>query len=162
MPISRVQGLTYTRASNAKETKRIIPHLQQFSNLEQNIVGQATACRLLRNSPGDNRTIQVAQNIPRYSSHPKNLPCHPVENKTQEVALSNQPEKEGRLKTPKSQPGTPPFPGGKLAGRAYRPTKGGACNSAYACRDGKMLVVTKNRTKHVGGWHRQSALTFKL
>ena len=26
-----------------------------------------------------------------------------------------------------------------------------ACNSAYACRDGKMLVVTKNRTKRVGG-----------
>ena len=30
-----------------------------------------------------------------------------------------------------------------------------ACNSAYACRDGKMLVVTKNRTKRVGGWQRQ-------
>ena len=25
----------------------------------------------------------------------------------------------------------------------------------YACRDGKMLVVTKNRTKRVGGWQRQ-------
>ena len=30
-----------------------------------------------------------------------------------------------------------------------------ACNSAYACRDGKMLVVTKNRTKRMGGWQRQ-------
>ena len=30
-----------------------------------------------------------------------------------------------------------------------------ACNSAYACRDGKMLVVIKNRTKRVGGWQRQ-------
>ena len=30
-----------------------------------------------------------------------------------------------------------------------------ACNSTYACRDGNMLVVTKNRTKRVGGWQRQ-------
>ena len=30
-----------------------------------------------------------------------------------------------------------------------------ACNSAYACRDGKMLVVTKNRIKRVGVWQRQ-------
>ena len=32
-----------------------------------------------------------------------------------------------------------------------------ACNSAYmyACRDDEMLVVTKNRTKCVGGWQRQ-------
>ena len=30
-----------------------------------------------------------------------------------------------------------------------------ACNSAYACRDGKMLVVTKNRTKCVGRSQRQ-------
>ena len=36
-----------------------------------------------------------------------------------------------------------------------------ACNSAYACRDGKMLVVTKNRTKCVGAAV-QCALTFKL
>ena len=34
-------------------------------------------------------------------------------------------------------------------------TSEGACNSAYACRDGKMLVVTKNRTKRMGGWQRQ-------
>ena len=25
-------------------------------------------------------------------------------------------------------------------------------NSAYACREGEMLVVTKNRTKCMGGW----------
>ena len=31
--------------------------------------------------------------------------------------------------------------------RAYRPRSGErACNSAYACRDGEVLVVTKNRT----------------
>ena len=30
-----------------------------------------------------------------------------------------------------------------------------ACNSAYACRDGKMLMVTKNRTKRVDGWQMQ-------
>ena len=40
-----------------------------------------------------------------------------------------------------------------------------ACNSAYACRDGKMLVVTKNRTTMRGRVAKaavQSALTFKL
>ena len=34
-----------------------------------------------------------------------------------------------------------------IVARAYRPAKRErACNSAYACRDGKVLVVTKNRT----------------
>ena len=28
----------------------------------------------------------------------------------------------------------------------YTPSEKRACNSAYACRDGKVLVVTKNRT----------------
>ena len=37
-----------------------------------------------------------------------------------------------------------------------------ACNSAYACRDGKMLVVTKNRTKRVGGWQSSCAVCVDL
>ena len=43
--------------------------------------------------------------------------------------------------------------------RAHRPEGGGGGGEGMQLRicrrDGKMLVVTKNRTKRVGGWQRQ-------